>query len=308
MKKILLGIAFALLAAPAFAATCPSYPYTLTNGQTADATQVMANFNSILSCANTNVARAGANSDITSLSGLSTPLSAAQGGTGQSTSIFSSNNTWAGTNTFSSAIVASGGVTGNAATASAWQTARTLSLTGAVTGSISIDGSANGSLATTLTALQAIQVRSTAASGSVNNGDTYSNVSYSGLSFNTTLSNTISGASLATNQVTLPAGTYTIRFASIQQTTSSSPEGVACRLYNVTDSAVVLRGGNTMVPTSASSNAALVPIEGVFTLAGTKALAIQCKTGGSTVNVAEPRAVSDGTSEVFNDLLFIKIG
>ncbi len=40
-------------------------------------------------------------------------------------------------------------ISGNAATASKWQTARTLTLTGAVTGSASIDGSGNVSLATT---------------------------------------------------------------------------------------------------------------------------------------------------------------
>ena len=50
------------------------------------------------------------------------------------------------------AISSSGGFSGNASTASAWQTARTLSLTGAVTGSASIDGSGNVSLATTNTA------------------------------------------------------------------------------------------------------------------------------------------------------------
>lgn len=44
-----------------------------------------------------------------------------------------------------------GAVTGNATTASAWETARTLSLTGAVTGSASVDGSGNVSLATTAT-------------------------------------------------------------------------------------------------------------------------------------------------------------
>jgi len=49
------------------------------------------------------------------------------------------------------AISSSGGFSGNATTASAWETARTLSLTGAVTGSASIDGSGNVSLATTAT-------------------------------------------------------------------------------------------------------------------------------------------------------------
>jgi len=54
----------------------------------------------------------------------------------------------------SGTVVAStfeGALSGNATSASAWQTARTLSLTGAVTGSASIDGSGNVSLATTAT-------------------------------------------------------------------------------------------------------------------------------------------------------------
>lgn len=44
-----------------------------------------------------------------------------------------------------------GALSGNATTASAWETARTLSLTGAVTGSASVDGSGNVSLTTTAT-------------------------------------------------------------------------------------------------------------------------------------------------------------
>ncbi len=61
-----------------------SLPYTLTNGSTADASQVMANFTQIYNNVNNNAATAGANSSITSLTGLTTPLSAAQGGTGNS--------------------------------------------------------------------------------------------------------------------------------------------------------------------------------------------------------------------------------
>jgi hypothetical protein len=103
MRRLVL-CALALLtascAAPALAANCSTYPYTLANGTTADANQVMANFNLILNCANSSLAHNGANSDITSLSGLVTPLSAGQGGTGQSTSIFSSVNSWSGANDF----------------------------------------------------------------------------------------------------------------------------------------------------------------------------------------------------------------
>ena len=60
----------------------PSFPYTLQNNTTADATQVQANFNQIQNDVNTNAAENGANSSITSLSGLTTALSVGQGGTG----------------------------------------------------------------------------------------------------------------------------------------------------------------------------------------------------------------------------------
>lgn len=79
------GLIIAGFASPSMGANCPNNPYTLTNGTTADATQVMSNFNNLLTCANGNLAHNGANSDITSLSGIATPLSTAQGGTGNTT-------------------------------------------------------------------------------------------------------------------------------------------------------------------------------------------------------------------------------
>lgn len=57
-------------------------PVTLQNGTTADATDVMADLNKIRNDTNANAAANGANSDITSLTGMTTPLSVAQGGTG----------------------------------------------------------------------------------------------------------------------------------------------------------------------------------------------------------------------------------
>lgn len=69
-------------------------------------------------------AASGANSDVTSLTGLTTPLSAAQGGTGNAT--------------------------GLAATATALATSRTIALSGGATASGSFNGTANLTLATTL--------------------------------------------------------------------------------------------------------------------------------------------------------------
>jgi microcystin-dependent protein len=55
-------------------------PFNLTNGTLADASQVMANYNAIISAINATCAGQGTNSDITSLTGLTTPLSISQGG------------------------------------------------------------------------------------------------------------------------------------------------------------------------------------------------------------------------------------
>lgn len=82
LRSFALGLFVWLLSAGvAIAASCTSYPFTLTNGQTADATQVMTNFNTVRNCVINNAASSGANSDITSILGLTTPLSPSQGGT-----------------------------------------------------------------------------------------------------------------------------------------------------------------------------------------------------------------------------------
>jgi len=64
----------------------PAYPDLLQNGNPADASQVMADFYQIQNDVNANAAHNGANSDITSLTGLTTPLGIAYGGTGASSS------------------------------------------------------------------------------------------------------------------------------------------------------------------------------------------------------------------------------
>ena len=83
MKKLLLAAAFYFLSSSElFAAVpCTPLPVTLTNGTIADANQVMSNFNFIATTCLGGAAAAGANSDITSLSALSTPISPSQGGT-----------------------------------------------------------------------------------------------------------------------------------------------------------------------------------------------------------------------------------
>lgn len=80
MKRALATLLFSwLLTCAAYAGVPCTVPNIFINGTVADAGQVNANFQSVLTCL-LNAAAAGNNTDITSLNGLSTPISPAQGG------------------------------------------------------------------------------------------------------------------------------------------------------------------------------------------------------------------------------------
>jgi len=66
-----IGLLSLLSASAAHAANCSAYTYTLTNGTSADANQVMSNFNNILNCANNNLlaASGGTITGLTTLPG-----------------------------------------------------------------------------------------------------------------------------------------------------------------------------------------------------------------------------------------------
>lgn len=78
MRRIL-GLLFLLWASSASATVTCTLPFNLQNGTNADATQVMANYNALVTCF-TQAASAGVNTDITALTGITTPISPAQGG------------------------------------------------------------------------------------------------------------------------------------------------------------------------------------------------------------------------------------
>lgn len=80
MRRLLASLLLLLTLSAADAQIIGSLPVTLTNGTVADASQVMQDFNYIVSQTNANAATAGANSNITALTGLTTPLTPGQGG------------------------------------------------------------------------------------------------------------------------------------------------------------------------------------------------------------------------------------
>jgi hypothetical protein len=80
MNKLLALLFYLMSCLPAAAGVPCALPFNLQNGQPADATQVMANYNALVSCLG-NAAAAGVNNDITQITGLTTPLAPSFGGT-----------------------------------------------------------------------------------------------------------------------------------------------------------------------------------------------------------------------------------
>jgi microcystin-dependent protein len=80
MKKWLPLILLLLLSSSAPGNVPCTLPFNIQNGQPADATQVMANYNALVNCL-TRAAASNVNNDITALTALTSPISPAGGGT-----------------------------------------------------------------------------------------------------------------------------------------------------------------------------------------------------------------------------------
>jgi hypothetical protein len=107
-------------------------------------------------------------------------------------------------------------------------------------------------------------------------GGTFSSGAWRTRTLNTTVADTASLTSLASNQVTLSAGTYRVR--AMAQAWNCADNQM--RLQNVTDAATLVTGENAYSNTGAGCTAHLA---GRFTLAGSKTLELQhrCTTSSA---------------------------
>tara|TARA_R110000868_G_scaffold113599_1_gene304716 strand:- start:80 stop:604 length:525 start_codon:yes stop_codon:yes gene_type:complete len=119
---------------------------------------------------------------------------------------------------------------------------------------------------------------------------------------NTTILNGISGASLATNQVTLPAGTYVATVMSPFRNTNLTK----VRLYNVTDASITAIGQNTNMDSSGAVGG-VATLQAQFTIAASKAFAVQYYCQTATASFGLGRAVSASTSEIYTSIQIQKI-
>jgi len=130
----------------------------------------------------------------------------------------------------------------------------------------------------TSSATNYLLVTDTKSSGTA--GGTFTSGAWRTRDLNTVGANYIAGSSLASNQVSLPAGTYRAKAQSMASYTDQNQ----IKLRNVTDSADLLSGTPQSAPTSGGAFNAASFLVGEFTIAGTKAIELQhqCVTTKAT--------------------------
>lgn len=124
---------------------------------------------------------------------------------------------------------------------------------------------------------------------------------------NTVEKNTIAGASLASNQITLPAGTYSV----LGFAPAYNVNGHRAHLYSVTDSATLLIGSNENSTTTAAGDGVGTKsaVLGDITLAATKVLELRHYTTGIEASWGLGLALNvSGTSEIYSKIQIIKRG
>lgn len=127
-------------------------------------------------------------------------------------------------------------------------------------------------------------------------GGTFNSGAWRQRDINTVVTNTITGASLASDTITLPAGTYDV-LAFVPAYACSQH---AAHLYNDTDSTVLLLGKSAFANSSAFSQSDSV-ISGRFTIADTKDLIVRHRCASSkSSNGFGLRA--DHQTEVYTDI------
>lgn len=117
---------------------------------------------------------------------------------------------------------------------------------------------------------------------------------------NTVVTNTISGASLAGNQVTLPGGTYQV----MGRAPCYGGGGIQLSLRNVTDAAYTLLGATTQ---QIAANSVDTTVQGQFVIASPKVFSLNHYTTAAQTDGLGTYSGIAGRSEVYGEVLLWKI-
>ena len=134
------------------------------------------------------------------------------------------------------------------------------------------------------------------------NGGTFTAGSFTARTLNTTLTNEISGASLASNQITLPAGTYFLS----AYATAWRVQNNKLILKNITDSSTTLIGSSEFCETTVNNQFKAV-IDGRFTIGASKTFELQHRCDSTYASEGYGTANGFGINEVYTDLRIWKV-
>jgi len=123
---------------------------------------------------------------------------------------------------------------------------------------------------------------------------------------NTVLTNEIPGASLATNQITLPAGTYMIMG---HAPSSGLAQGHKARFYNATDASATIIGTTEKNASTASSTEVSnrSTVTGRFTIANSKTFELQHWVNNVAAGATGLAISVPSTVEVYSEVLIWKV-
>lgn len=163
------------------------------------------------------------------------------------------------------------------------------------------------SLASTAKAFQSqlFHVREAQASGT--NGGTFTGGAWRTRTLNSTVVNQITSASLASNQITLPAGTYYIDATA----PANMVGGHKAKLFNVTDSTDTMTGSSEYSDSSGNNFDGYAVtrsrIVGQFTIAGAKTFEIRHISQVTRNTSGFGCDTTSGLSETFTEVLIWKV-
>jgi len=166
---------------------------------------------------------------------------------------------------------------------------------------ISAAGTSTWSPVSALTTTQFLHIRDEKAA--TTQGGTFTNGAWRTRDLNTIKTNTITGASLASNQITLPAGTYFMQGYPV----AFRVEGNIARIYNITDSSQVSLGQNSYTATSPGSQSP-TNVSCIVTITGTKVFELQHYAQTTAATIGFGIRNETGVGEVYSEILIWKIG
>jgi hypothetical protein len=117
---------------------------------------------------------------------------------------------------------------------------------------------------------------------------------------NTVKKNSITGATVASNQITLPAGTYRLDVIAPSAVTSHK-----VYFYNVTDGATVA-GGSSQYSTNGGNTLSIIG-RSEFTIAGAKTFEVRHWIGTNTASFGLGSPSNTGQAEVFTQVFIEKV-